>query len=129
MTVTSLSGATVKLVTGFDPRLREFFLSLRDVRVAAPDEEQDEEQPDHTLLHYDSLCEAQPMRSISYVEGRLEEHEIPFGDEDQNPAGQNPRLLPLLIAILNEQQTGGAEVGRTLRNWDVEAVALAPEPH
>lgn len=38
MGVTHLSGATLKLVAGFDPRLREFFLSVRDARFAAPDE-------------------------------------------------------------------------------------------
>lgn len=116
MTVTSLSGATVKLVAGFDPRLREFFLSLRDVRVAAPDEERDEETPDFTLLHYESLSEAQPLRHISHVEGLLAENEIPFEEGEVNPA-----LGALLVVIMNEQRTGGPEVGRTLRNWDVEA--------
>ena len=121
MTVTSRSGATIKLVAGFDPRLQEFFLSLRDVRVAAPDEEQDEENPDFALLHYDSLSEAQPLRHISYVEGLLEENEIPFGDDEDNPERLNPQLLPLLVAIMKEKENGGPEVGRTLRNWDVAA--------
>ena len=79
MTVTSLSGATVKLVAGFDPRLQVFFLSLRDVRVNALDEEQDEENPDFTLLNYDSLGDAQAMRSIGDVEGVLEEYAVLFG--------------------------------------------------
>lgn len=130
MTVTSLSGATIKLVAGFDPRMQVFFLSLRDARIAAPDETPEElsEQAQAALeaeqaeyLNYDSLCEAQPMRHISYVEGVLEEAEIPFGDDEDNPERLNPQLLELLVTIMKEKDNGGPKVGRTLRNWDVEA--------
>ena len=134
LSVITQQGATVKLVAGFDPRLREFFLSLRDVRLSEPDEtpellseqaqaERDAEQAD--FVNYDSLSEAQPMRHISHVEGLLQEHEIAFGDEQDNPEQDNPQLLPLLMVLLKEQQSGGAEVGRTLRDWDAEADAEA----
>jgi hypothetical protein len=38
MSVTYLSGAVVKLVAGFAPRLCELFVSLREARLSAPDE-------------------------------------------------------------------------------------------
>ena len=130
MTVTHASGATLKLVAGFDPRLREFFLSVRDKRLSAPDETPEElseqaqaardaEQADY--VDYDSLGEAQPMRSISDVEAVLEEYGVPYGNDEDNPERLNPQLLPLLVAIMQEKESGGSEVGRTLRNWDVEA--------
>lgn len=130
LTVTHFSNTTLKLVAGFDPRLREFFLSVRDARLSAPDEtpeklsEQaqaalDAEQADY--VDYDSLDDPQTLRSIGDVEAVLQENGVPFGDDEDNPKQLNPQLLPLLIALMKEKDSGGPEVGRTLRNWDVEA--------
>ncbi|MDF7815368.1 hypothetical protein [Hymenobacter sp. YC55] len=134
--VTHLSGATLKLVTGFDPRLREFFLELRDARLTPPDERPEElseeaqaaldlKQADY--VNYDSLGDAQPMRSISDVEAVLEENGVPFGNDEDNPEGLNPQLLPLLIVVMNEKENGGPEVGRIIRDWDAEAEEVETE--
>lgn len=118
LTVTSFTGATIFLVAGFDPGLGDFFLSLRDERAPGPGEGPSEEQA--KLLNYDSIYDPFDMRSISAVESKLQEKGIPFGSDEQNPARLNPQLLPLLVAIMKEKDSGGAEVGRTCRNWNPE---------
>lgn len=136
MTVTHVSGATLKLVAGFDPRLREFFLSVRDARLSDPDETPVQlsasaqtalEVGQAEYVDYESLCEVQPLRSIGDVEAVLQENGVPFGDDEDNPEGLNPQLLRLLVTIMNEKENGGSQVGRTLRNWDVEAAIAAQD--
>lgn len=118
LTVTNQRGESLLLVAGFDPRLREFFLSLRDVRLLSGGRREPEQVG---FVDYDSAGESAPMRHIGHVEGLLAEHEIPFGEDEQNPDALNPELLSLLMVLLNEQQSGGDEVGRTLRFWDEPA--------
>lgn len=125
LTVISFDGSAIKLQAGFDPRLRQFDLSLRDVRLPGPDEaptEETEAAPE--LLNYDSLGEPRGgLPSISDVEAVLEESGIPFGNDEDNPERLNPQLLPLLVVIMNEKEYGGDEVGRTIKFWNA-----SPEP-
>lgn len=121
LTVTSAGGATVALTAGFDPRLRLFFLSLRDVRLPAPDSGETAPPELATALQYESYAEGVGFRSIADVEARLEENDIPFDVDTQPGAERNPKLLKLLVEIMLEKETGPDEGPRNKQKfWDAQ---------
>lgn len=133
LTVQTIHGTTLKLVAGWDWPLRQFFLSLTDMRITTY-EPGDELLPEGLtqMTAYDStetLDGLRGFRSIGDVEHQLNKHGIPFSFDHElerrvyapdSPIVFNTRLLPLLCELLNEQDGERPKLDQKLKLWDQE---------